>query len=330
MFAEHVRPNSPNNCKLSFTTAMLLPCRVRDIAARQSTARQSIAAEPTSHTAVQLSFPQAIPAQQQSASSPTSANSQHSTAHVIVHSPHGGDASYTNCDSDMLIKAGATSEAVTDVRQEAMPRGTGHTKAHHVTFSEAQVASPTASTAVVSAHEDKEEWTVIQSDGSGSQPASRTGSVTSLIRVKSQVPSGNDASLGQTKTSAKGPAAASGANAPPVKKRLAVKVPKTGRVWLESTVIAAVKSLRTSLPGELRLAPHASSPGRHASYQPRLLYCQRCRFDYCISSTQNIDSLLSPSSLCYVAFICAHTRLHAALNVDRILLHLCWVSQAVT
>ena len=234
----HVRPHSSDNRKLSFTIAMLSPCRVSDIAARQGTVWQStVAAEPTSHTAVQLSFPQAVSAQQQSVRSPTSAIPQHSTAHVIVHSPHGGDASHNNCDSDVLIKAGTTSEAFTDVRQEAMPRGTGHAKAHHVTFSEAQVASPTAPIAVVSAHEDKEEWTVIQSDGSDSRPASRTGSVTSLIRVKSQVPPGNDASLWQTNISAHGPAV-SGATALPVKKRLAVKVPKTGRVLLDCTVIA--------------------------------------------------------------------------------------------
>ena len=202
---------------------MLLSCRSRDIAPQQDRAMQShVISDATSHAGIHLAFPEAPAAQRQSGSTEAAVTDhQHSTAAPAVYTTASTDSNNTH---DKLSKPACSAESSAAVHSKANPATAART--HHVTFSEAQIlASPT----VKSAAEADEEWTVIQSDGSGSQPTSRAGSATSLVRVKSQVPQALGSDVKQSLPAAAGQGTASVKGMLPVKKKLSVKVPKTGK-----------------------------------------------------------------------------------------------------
>lgn len=163
---------------------------------------------------------------------------QHSTESASWETTLSTAAKRSTINPDTLIKAGpnaAVRHADIQGSTHAAPAASA-VKARHVKFSKALVKSPTAVKALAAPADN--EWTVIQSDGSDTEYASRTGSETSLVRVKSQVPQGQIADMSGQDAPQQGqfmPAGKSftgrpvqGKAALPSKQKLTVKVPTTG------------------------------------------------------------------------------------------------------
>lgn len=205
---------------------MFLCYRIHDTASEQDKPWQShVIPDVTSHAGIHLAFPEAPAAQQLSGSTESAfTHHQHSTAAPDEHSTEVAPPLDSYHNHDKLIKAASSAAGSAAVHNKPTPANAA--RSHHVTFSEAQILAPPT---VKPAPEADEEWTVIQSDGSGSHPTSRTGSITSLVRVKSQVLKANGSDAKQSLSAATGQRFAPAKAMPPVKKKLSVKLPKTGR-----------------------------------------------------------------------------------------------------
>lgn len=207
---------------------MLLCCRIHDTASEQDKPWQShVVPDVTSCAAIHLAFPEAPAAQQLSDSTESAVtHHQHSTAALAEHSTKVAPPLDSYHNHDKLIKAASSAAPSAALHNKPIPANAA--RSHHVIFSEAQIlASPTVKPAP--APEADEDWIVIQSDASGSQPTSRTGSIISLVRVKSQVLKANGSDTKQNLSAATGQRVAPVKAMPAVKKKRSVKVPKTGR-----------------------------------------------------------------------------------------------------
>lgn len=223
----------PNKATVAIILQKLevLVCRVHDILSQPMTALQSpVAADATSHIGIQLSFPQNPAAQQPVyASQPATAFANNDTAPAAASHSSASTSALNHSPEELNTPEPADMIAAVHSKAPQVNTAMGHAKTHHhVTFSEARQPSHAPDKASDSADAT---WTIIHSDGSCSQPASRAASVISLVRVKSEVPSGHDADVLRTLSAAdeKGtPSGCQGTAAPCVKKKLVVQVPKTG------------------------------------------------------------------------------------------------------
>ena len=222
-------------------------CRVQDITSQPDSEQgPERAKNDASLTGIQLTFPDAPSNEEQQAQPPH-------MQHVLQGNQPSAEAApqetalpladlKSNLHPDVLIRAEPSAAIrhtdIHDSSQHAAPAA-GAVKGRHVKFSQVLAKSPTAVKALPAPSTPTDsEWTVIQSDGSYAEYASRTGSETSLVRVKSQVAQGQIADMPPQDAPQQEhfvPAGKSftgkpvqGKAGPPSRQKLTVKVPTTG------------------------------------------------------------------------------------------------------